>query len=131
MKINISSIPVADQDDALQFYTEILGFEKKTDFPAGEYRWLTVVSPEEPDATQLALEPNVHPATQAYQAALLADGIPISTFEADDLIAEVARLENLGVKFTTQPVDVGTAMIAVFDDSCGNLIQLYETKSPV
>jgi predicted enzyme related to lactoylglutathione lyase len=101
------------------------------DFPAGEYRWLTVVSPEEPDATQLVLEPNVHPATQADQAALHADGIPISTFEADDLIAEVTRLEKLGVKFTTQPVDVGIAMIAVFDDSCGNLIQLYETKSPV
>jgi len=128
MKINITSVPVADQDDALRFYTEVLGFVKKMDLPAGNYRWLTVVSPEEPDATQLVLEPNAHPATQAYQAAIHADGIPVAAFQVSGMDSEVERLSDLGVKFTSQPADVGTAVIAVFDDTCGNLIQLYEEK---
>ena len=128
MKISLSSVPVADQSHALAFYTEILGFEKKLDIPAGDHRWLTLVSPKEPDAAQLVLEPNIHPATQAFQSALFADGIPYTAFEVSDLKAEVERLSALDVVFTSPPADIGDAMIAVFDDTCGNLIQLYETK---
>lgn len=127
MKIRLNSVFVVDQADALAFYTEILGFEIKLDLPLGEFRWLTVVSPEEPDAAQLLLEPNSHPAASAYQAALYSDGIPITSFQVADIDEEFARLSAAGVRFTADPVDLGGARIAVFDDTCGNLIQMYET----
>ncbi len=119
---------VADQAAALTFYTEILGFQKKVDIPAGDHRWLTVVSPDDPDGTQLVLEPNLHAASQTFQAALHADGIPFTAFEVDDIKADVERLAALGVEFRGEPVDVGEALMVIFDDTCGNLIQLYETK---
>lgn len=127
MKIRLNSIFVEDQADALAFYTEILGFEIKLDLPLGEFRWLTVVSPEEPDAAQLLLEPNSHPAASAYQAALYSDGIPITSFQVADVDEEFVRLSAAGVRFTADPIDLGGARIAVFDDTCGNLIQMYET----
>jgi catechol 2,3-dioxygenase-like lactoylglutathione lyase family enzyme len=129
MKIRLTSVFVDDQAKALDFYTKTLGFEEKQDIPLGEFRWLTVVSPEDADGTELLLEPNVHPAATDYQSALFSDGIPVAAFEVDDLAAEHARLSTEGVRFTAQPTDVGTAMIAVLDDTCGNLIQLYETRA--
>lgn len=127
MRIRLNSVHVKNQADALAFYTGILGFEKKMDLPLGEeFRWLTVVSPEEPDAAQLLLEPNSHPTASAYQAALFEDGIPVASFEVPNVDGEFARLSALGVRFTAEPVDVGGSKIAVFDDTCGNLIQMYE-----
>lgn len=126
MKMYIKSVAVDDQSKALAFYTETLGFEVKHDIPMGEYRWLTLVSADDPDGVELGLEPNAHPATQTYQAALKADGIPFTAFSVDDIEAEVARLQSAGVQFTQDLMDVGTAKIAVFDDTCGNLIQLIE-----
>jgi catechol 2,3-dioxygenase-like lactoylglutathione lyase family enzyme len=128
MKISLSSVPVNDQAKALQFYTEILGFEKKVDIPAGDHRWLTVVSPDDPDGVQLALEPDAHEATKVFQAAIYADGIPAMAFEVEDIKVEVERLSGLGVSFTGEPVDMGDVIFVAFDDTCGNLIQLYETK---
>ena len=128
MKISLSSIPVDDQAQALEFYTEKLGFVKKVDVPAGDHRWLTVVSPDDPDGAQLVLEPNLHPASQAYQAALREDGIPITAFESDDVKRDVERLTALGVSFKGEPTDIGDAIFAIFDDTCGNYVQLYETK---
>jgi len=128
MKISLSSIPVRNQQHALRFYTDILGFTVKTDIPMGEFRWLTVVSPAAPEGAQLVLEPNAHPAAKAYQDALRSDSIPITAFEADDLASEFERLSGLGVKFSGEPTDVGTAIIAMFEDTCGNLIQIYEEK---
>jgi predicted enzyme related to lactoylglutathione lyase len=126
MRINLNSILVRDQESALRFYTEILGFEKKVDVPAGEYRWLTVVSSEEPDGTQLVLEPNAHPASATYQTALFESGIPLTAFAVNDVNLEHERLTGLGVEFTVAPTDVGGAIIAVFNDTCGNLIQIYQ-----
>ena len=126
MKMYAKGVTVDDQAKALAFYTEKLGFQVKHDIPLGEYRWLTVVSPEEPEGVELLLEPNAHPASQAYQAALKADGVPCTAFSVDDIEAEVVRLQALGVEFTKAPMDVGTAKIAIFDDTCGNLIQLIE-----
>ena len=126
MKMYAKGVTVDDQAKALAFYTEKLGFQVKHDIPLGEYRWLTVVSPEEPEGVELLLEPNAHPASQAYQAALKADGVPCTAFSVEDIEAEVARLQALGVEFTKAPMDVGTAKIAIFDDTCGNLIQLIE-----
>jgi catechol 2,3-dioxygenase-like lactoylglutathione lyase family enzyme len=126
MKIKLNSIIVQDQAKALRFYTEVLGFVKKMDVPAGEYRWLTVVSPEEPDGTQVVLEPNAHPASATYQDALFKSGIPLTAFEVADIEAEYQRLTALGVIFQSKPTDVGAAMIAIFDDTCGNLIQIYQ-----
>ena len=126
MKMYAKGVTVDDQAKALAFYSEKLGFQVKHDIPLGEYRWLTVVSPEEPEGVELLLEPNAHPASQTYQAALKADGIPCTAFSVDDIEAEVARLQALGVEFTKAPMDVGTAKIAIFDDTCGNLIQLIE-----
>lgn len=126
MKMYIKSIAVEDQAKALDFYTQKLGFQLKHNIPLGEFNWLTLVSPEEPDGVELGLEPNQHPATKAYQAALKADGIPFTAFEVSDIEAEVKRLEALGVVFTQQPVSGGGAKIAIFDDSCGNLIQLVQ-----
>ncbi len=129
MRIRIVSVPVADQAAALRFYTEFLSFEKAVDIPAGDYRWLTVTAPDEPHGAQLLLEPNVHPAAKAYQAALYADGIPVTSFEVGDLSAEFERLSGLGVEFRGPPTDAGGTRLAVFDDTCGNLIQLYESPA--
>ena len=126
MKMYIKSVAVDDQQKALDFYTKTLGFVVKHDIPLGEFRWLTVVSPEEPDGVELGLEPNAHPATRAFQEALVADGIPFTAFSVDDIEAEVGRLQAAGVTFTQGPVKAGGATMAVFDDTCGNLIQLIE-----
>lgn len=124
MKINITSVFVDDQDAALAFYTDVLGFVKKTDVPIGEAKWLTVVSPDEPDATELLLEPDTHPAVGPYKRALVEDGIPATQFAVDDVRAECERLQQLGVRFTQQPAAMGDITTAVFDDTCGNLIQI-------
>ena len=126
MKIRLNSIHVNDQARAHDFYTNTLGFKTKHDIPIGEFRWLTVVSTEEPDATELLLEPNKHPAASAYQTALYADGIPSASFEVDDIDAEFSRLKEKGVQFTTEPTPMGDTRIAMLDDTCGNLVQLYE-----
>ena len=128
MKIKLTSVIVQDQATALRFYTEVLGFEKKVDVPAGEHRWLTVVSPEEPDGTELLLEPNVLHVASLYQRALFQEGIPLVAFAVDDVQKEYARLKALGVDFRSEPTDAGGAIIAVFDDTCGNYVQIYETK---
>jgi len=126
MKMYIKSVCVDDQAKALDFYTKILGFVLKHDIPVGEYRWLTLVSKDEPDGVELGLEPNQHPATKTYQAALLQDGIPFTAFSVIDIEAEYARLKAKGVEFTQPPTDAGTVKIAVFNDTCGNLIQLLQ-----
>ncbi|MFJ9828709.1 VOC family protein [Streptomyces sp. NPDC101160] len=129
MRINLTSIFVDEQDKALRFYTEVLGFVKKTEVPLGGHSWLTVVSPEDPDGVELVLEPNQHPAAKAYQEALTADGIPVNSFAVTDVRAEFERLSALGVRFTREPVDMGPVTIAILDDTCGNLIQIAEYKS--
>jgi len=126
MKINLTSVFVDDQDKALKFYTEILGFEKKADLPVGEYKWLTVVSPEDPDCVELVLEPSDNPATQTFKKAIFEQGIPFTSFGVTDIQAEVIRLKSLGVEFKSEATNVGPALIAVFDDTCGNLIQLHQ-----
>jgi catechol 2,3-dioxygenase-like lactoylglutathione lyase family enzyme len=126
MRIKLNSIMVDDQSKALKFYTEVLGFQKKHDIPVGEYRWITVVSPEGPNDLELALEPNANPAGKTFQQALFAQGIPATAFEVSDLAAEFARLTALKVAFTQEPTRAGPVMIAVFADTCGNLIQLYQ-----
>ncbi|MDT8903993.1 VOC family protein [Anaeroselena agilis] len=125
MKIKLSSVFVADQEKALKFYTEVLGFEKKNDIPLGDARWLTVVSPEAPDEAELVLEPNGNPAAQIYQKALRDQGIPATAFASDDVAGEYDRLLKLGVTFTLTPTKAGPVTIALFDDTCGNLIQVY------
>jgi len=117
---------VEDQDKALRFYTETLGFRKKHDIPVGEYRWITVVSPEGPNDLELALEPNANPAGRTFQQAMFAQSIPLAAFEVADIAKEYARLKALGVVFTREPAKMGPVMIAVFSDTCGNLIQLYQ-----
>ena len=124
MRINVTSVFVDDQAKALAFYTDTLGFVKKTDMPAGAARWLTVVSPDAPDGVELLLEPNAHPAAQAYQQALVADGIPATSFAVDDVQAEFDRLSAAGVTFTQPPTEMGPVTTAVLDDTCGNLIQI-------
>ncbi len=126
MRINLASVLVDDQERAARFYTEILGFQKKHDIPMGKHRWLTVVSPEKPDGVELVLEPDEHPAVRPFKSALVEDGIPFTSFAVDDLYAEHKRLEALGVRFTQQPTDLGTVITAVFDDTCGNLIQIAQ-----
>ncbi|MFB7861638.1 MULTISPECIES: VOC family protein [unclassified Streptomyces] len=128
MRINLTSVFVDEQDKALRFYTEVLGFVKKTEVPLGGHSWLTVVSPEDPDGVELVLEPNQHPAAKAYQDALAADGIPVNSFAVEDVHAEFARLRALGVRFTQEPVDMGPVTTAILDDTCGNLIQIAEYK---
>ncbi|MCG8914275.1 VOC family protein [Actinokineospora sp. PR83] len=128
MRINITSVFVDDQAKALAFYTEKLGFTKKTDVPAGEARWLTLVSPADPDGVELLLEPDGHPAAGPFKKALVADGIPFTQFAVDDVPAEVERLKGLGVRFTQDATDLGPVVVAVFDDTCGNLIQLAAMK---
>jgi predicted enzyme related to lactoylglutathione lyase len=126
MKIKLNNVIVTDQEKALKFYTEVLGFVKKSEFPVGEYKWLTVVSPEDPDGSELLLEPNANPAAQIYQEKLFEQGIPLTSFAVDDIQSEFDRLIDLGVEFRMVPTDIGTATVAVFDDTCGNLIQLYQ-----
>jgi catechol 2,3-dioxygenase-like lactoylglutathione lyase family enzyme len=124
VRINLMSLFVADQAAALDFYTSTLGFVKKTDVPMGEFRWLTVVSPDNPDGTELVLEPNQHPAARTFQAALVADGIPFTSFAVDSVATEHERLAALGVVFTQEPLSMGPVTTAVFDDTCGNLVQI-------
>jgi catechol 2,3-dioxygenase-like lactoylglutathione lyase family enzyme len=126
MRIYVTSVPVSDQQQAQDFYTEVLGFRTKVDLPLGEHRWLTVVSAQEPDGTQLLLEPDVHPAVRPYKEALVADGIPITSFSVDDVEGEHRRLAALGVRFTQPPVAMGGVTTAVFDDTCGNLVQIVK-----
>ena len=124
MRIYITSVLVDDQEKALRFYTDVLGFVKKTDIPVGDARWLTVVSPDDPQGPELLLEPDAHPAAGPFKAALVADGIPVTSFAVDDVHAEFERLRRLGVRFTLEPVEMGGVTMAVFDDTCGNLIQI-------
>lgn len=126
MRVNLSSVPVDDQEKALRFYTEVLGFQKKHDIPMGEHRWITLVSPEDPGGVELCLEPDGHPAVKPFKAALVEDGIPYTSFAVKDVAAEHKRLESLGVRFTQPPVDYGTVTAAVFDDTCGNLIMIAQ-----
>ena len=126
MRIKLTSVFVKDQEKALQFYTGTLGFVKKSDISAGEYRWLTVVSPEEPDGTQLVLEPNNNPAARAYQEAIFIQGIPAASFFVDDTQKEYDRLKKMGVAFKSVPTKAGPATIATFEDTCGNLIQINQ-----
>lgn len=128
IRIHVTSVLVDDQPKALAFYTEKLGFTKKTDVPAGEARWLTVVSPADPDGVELLLEPDAHPAAREFKKALAADGIPYTQFAVDDVHAEVERLKALGVEFTQEATDYGPVVVAVLDDTCGNLIQLATMK---
>lgn len=124
MRIHLSTIFVDDQDKAVRFYTEILGFEKKEDVPVGEHRWLTVGAPGEEDGTQLVLEPDAHPAVKPFRDALVDDGIPFTSFAVDNVEAEYERLRSLGVRFTQPPTNLGPATMAVFEDTCGNLIAI-------
>lgn len=127
MRIHLATTFVDNQAKALSFYTDVLGFVKKHDIPLGEEdRWLTVVSPEEPEGAELLLEPAGHPAVQPYRDALVADGIPVTAFAVDDVRAEFERLSGLGVRFTQEPLDMGTVITAVLDDTCGNLVQLQQ-----
>ena len=129
MRVNVMSVMVDDQRKALRFYTEVLGFVKKREIPLGAHAWLTVVSPDQPDGTEVSLEPDEHPAARPFKEALTADGIPWTSFEVDDVAAEHERLVGLGVTFTQPPTDMGQVTTAVFDDTCGNLIQIAAEKA--
>jgi catechol 2,3-dioxygenase-like lactoylglutathione lyase family enzyme len=126
MRIYVTSVFVDDQRKALDFYTNVLGFQKKRDIPLGSASWLTVVSPDQPDGTELLLEPSDHPAVKPYKKALVEDGIPATSFAVDDAQAEFDRLRSTGVRFTQEPTAMGGVTMAVFDDTCGNLIQLVQ-----
>lgn len=127
MRITLTSILVDDQDKALRFYTDVLGFVKKTEIPLGDkHRWLTVVSPDDPDGVELVLEPDEHPAAGPFKQALVADGIPYTSFAVADVRRETERLQALGVRFTQEPLEMGPVTTAVFDDTCGNLIQIAQ-----
>ena len=127
MRITLTSVFVSDQDEALRFYTETLGFVKKHDVPVGEFKWLTVVSPDDPDGTELLLEPNENPVAQEYQKGIFDQGIPAASFSVTDIRAEYEKLKSLGVAFTMEPTELPNVTIAVFDDTCGNLIQIMQT----
>ena len=131
MKIKLTSVPIDNYDKALKFYTEVLGFIKKNDIPLGDgARWLTVVSPEEPDGTELLLEPNAsYPAMRALKEALVKDGIPFTAFQVRDIQQEYERMRNLGVEFMMEPTNMGMTTAAILDDTCGNLIQIYQLNS--
>jgi catechol 2,3-dioxygenase-like lactoylglutathione lyase family enzyme len=131
MKIKLTSVSIDDYDKALNFYTNILGFQKKRDILLGQdVRWLTVVSPQEPDGTELLLEPNAkYPAMKALKEALVEDGIPFTAFEVDDIQKEYERLKGLGVEFTMEPTNMGVSTQAIFDDTCGNLIMIYQIRA--
>ncbi|MCV7290488.1 VOC family protein [Mycolicibacterium wolinskyi] len=126
MRINLTSVLVDDQEKGLRFYTDVLGFVLKHDIPMGVDRWITVVSPQDPDGTELVLEPSGHPAAKPFKDALVADGIPFTSFAVDDVAAEYERLAALGVQFTQKPTAMGPVITAVFDDTCGNLIQIAQ-----
>ncbi len=126
MRIYVTSVFVDDQQHALEFYTTKLGFEKKSDIPLGEYRWLTIVPPDQKDGVELLLEPSAHAAVPAFKQALVQDGIPFTSFEVDDIEQEYSRLWSVGVKFVQKPVAAGEVITAVFDDTCGNLIQIVQ-----
>jgi len=129
MRIKLTSIMVDDQEKAVRFYTDVLGFRKKHDIPVGEFRWITVTSPEGPDDLELALEPNANPAGKAFQSAMFAQGIPLAAFEVADIAAEFRRLSDRRVAFTKEPTPAGPVVLAIFADTCGNLIQLYQRAS--
>jgi catechol 2,3-dioxygenase-like lactoylglutathione lyase family enzyme len=126
IKLKLTSVFVDDQDKALAFYTQVLGFVKKTDLPAGEFRWLTVVSPADPDGVELVLEPNGTPIASSYQKALFEGEIPAAVFEVDDIHKEYDRLRALGVVFRAEPTPMGPVTTAVLEDTCGNLVQLAQ-----
>ncbi len=126
MRIKLTSLMVDDQDKALKFYTQVLGFRKKHEIPMGEYKWLTVTSPEGPDDVELSLEPNANPAAKTFQQAMFSQKIPLAAFEVADIAKEYERLKSHGVVFVTEPTPAGPVIIAVFSDTCGNLIQLYQ-----
>jgi catechol 2,3-dioxygenase-like lactoylglutathione lyase family enzyme len=128
VKINVTSVLVDDQEKALRFYTEVLGFVKKTEVPVGDALWLTVVSPDDPDGTELLLEPDGHPAAGPFKRALVDDGIPFTSFAVDDATAEYERLREKGVRFTQEPVEMDSVTTAVLDDTCGNLIQIASQR---
>lgn len=125
IRINLAGVLVDDLDKALAFYTELLGFQKKNDIPLGAARWVTVVSPANPDGPELVLEPDSHPAAKPFKNALVEDGIPFTSFEVDDVNTEFDRLGALGVRFTQEPMNAGPVTVAVLDDTCGNLIQIH------
>ena len=127
MQITLTGVFVSDQDEALRFYTETLGFIKKHDVPVGEFKWLTVVSPDDPDGTELLLEPNENPVAQEYQKGMFDQGIPVASFGVEDIHAEYAKLKSLDVAFTMEPTELANVTVAVFDDTCGNLIQMMQT----
>src|SRR5579885_3450860 len=129
MRIKLTSLMVEDQDKALKFYTEVLGFRKKHDIPVGEYRWITVTSPEGHNDQELALEPKENQAGKTFQQAMFSQKIPLAAFEVADIAAEHARLKSAGVMFTTDPTPAGPVTIAVFSDTCGNLIQIYQPSA--
>jgi predicted enzyme related to lactoylglutathione lyase len=131
MKIKIASVSIQDYDKALKFYTEVMGFVKKHDIPLGQgARWLTVVSPEEPNGTELLLEPNAeYPAMKALKESLVKDGIPFTAFQVDDIQKEYTRMKALGAKFTMEPTNMGMSTVAILDDTCGNLIQIYQLNA--
>ena len=131
MKIKLSSVSIDDYDKALNFYTDVLGFLKKRDIPLGAgARWITVVSPEEPDGTELLLEPNAeYPAMKALKESLAKDGIPFTAFQVGSVQQEYERMKDLGVEFTMEPTNMGTTTAAIFNDTCGNLIQIYQINS--
>jgi catechol 2,3-dioxygenase-like lactoylglutathione lyase family enzyme len=129
MKINLTSVLVDDQAKALRFYTEVLGFVTKHEIPLGDHSWITVVSPEDPAGPQLSLEPDEHPAARPFKQALVEDGIPFTSFAVDDVAAEYERLLGCGVRFTQRPTNMGPVTTAVFDDTCGNLIQITGENS--
>ncbi len=131
MRIKLTNVPIDDYDKALKFYTEVLGFIKKNDIPLGDgARWLTVVSREEPDGTELLLEPNAsYPAMRALKEALVKDGIPFTAFQVRDIQQEYERMRNLGVEFMMEPTNMGMTTAAILDDTCGNLIQIYQLNS--
>jgi catechol 2,3-dioxygenase-like lactoylglutathione lyase family enzyme len=128
VRIKLTSIMVNDQDRALRFYTDVLGFRKKHEIPVGEFKWLTVVSPQGPDDLELSLEPNANPAAKIFQEAMFKQGIPLAAFEVSNIQAEYERLLAHGVAFTREPTKAGPVTIAVFSDTCGNLIQLYQAS---
>ena len=127
MRIALTGVFVRDQDEALRFYTEILGFVKKHDVPVGEFKWLTVVSPDDPDGTELLLEPNQNTVAREYQKGMFDQGIPVASFNVVDIRADYERLRSLGVAFMMEPTEMPNVTIAIFDDTCGNLIQLMQT----
>jgi glyoxylase I family protein len=128
VRIKLNSIFVEDQDRALEFYTDVLGFRKSKEIPVGEYKWLTVASPEGPPDVELVLEPNSNPAAKAYQESIFQQGIPATAFEVEDIQAEAKRLKARGVMFTMEPTQAGPVTVAIFADTCGNLIQLYQPQ---